>query len=190
MCIECSGIHRSLGVHISKVRSITLDAWDPDLLEVLKQIGNNRFNEFYEANSNQDIPKPKPSSSRDDKDNYIRAKYVGKLFVNKQAIDPHATTASLGQSLWDAVLNNDILTILKLLAMNVDVNWPHPQEKNRTALHVACEKDLAACVEYLMQNNARSNIADSDGHTPADLAHAAQAQRVLKLLERKDTFSK
>uniref|UniRef100_A0A8C7X0X0 Arf-GAP with coiled-coil, ANK repeat and PH domain-containing protein n=1 Tax=Oryzias sinensis TaxID=183150 RepID=A0A8C7X0X0_9TELE len=28
MCIECSGIHRSLGVHLSKVRSLTLDSWE------------------------------------------------------------------------------------------------------------------------------------------------------------------
>jgi len=34
LCIECSGIHRSLGTHLSKVRSITLDIWDTNLQKV------------------------------------------------------------------------------------------------------------------------------------------------------------
>ncbi|CAG8653164.1 11959_t:CDS:2, partial [Acaulospora morrowiae] len=51
LCIECSGIHRSLGTHISKIRSLTLDttSYTPDLIQLIKSIGNARSNAIWEA---------------------------------------------------------------------------------------------------------------------------------------------
>lgn len=48
--LECSGVHRSLGVHYSKVRSLTLDDWEPEILKVLAEVGNSVVNEVYEYN--------------------------------------------------------------------------------------------------------------------------------------------
>lgn len=51
LCIECSGIHRKKGVHISKVRSLTLDVkvWDEAVVGMMERIGNNAANEAWEA---------------------------------------------------------------------------------------------------------------------------------------------
>ncbi|XP_074499372.1 arf-GAP with coiled-coil, ANK repeat and PH domain-containing protein 3-like isoform X7 [Sebastes fasciatus] len=84
LCIECSGIHRSLGVHCSKVRSLTLDSWEPELLKLMCELGNSVINHIYEGSyQEQGLKKPLPSSSRQEKEAWIKSKYVEKKFLKK-----------------------------------------------------------------------------------------------------------
>ncbi|XP_050838693.1 arf-GAP with coiled-coil, ANK repeat and PH domain-containing protein 3 [Serinus canaria] len=84
LCIECSGIHRSLGVHCSKVRSLTLDSWEPELLKLMCELGNSTMNQIYEAQCEElGLKKPTAGSSRQDKEAWIKEKYVEKKFLKK-----------------------------------------------------------------------------------------------------------
>ncbi|XP_014639267.1 PREDICTED: arf-GAP with coiled-coil, ANK repeat and PH domain-containing protein 3 isoform X2 [Ceratotherium simum simum] len=84
LCIECSGIHRSLGVHCSKVRSLTLDSWEPELLKLMCELGNSTVNHIYEAQcEGLGSRKPTASSPRQDKEAWIKDKYVEKKFLRK-----------------------------------------------------------------------------------------------------------
>merc|ERR1712137_643196 len=76
ICLNCSGVHRSLGVHISKVRSLTLDHWDPELVMFMGLLGNDKVNEFLEYDSsNTSHTKPNSSSTTNERKKWIIAKY-------------------------------------------------------------------------------------------------------------------
>ncbi|KAL1922083.1 uncharacterized protein VTP21DRAFT_10725 [Calcarisporiella thermophila] len=104
LCIECSGIHRSLGTHLSKVRSLTLDTYQPELYEFLNELGNERSNEIWEALLRPAPPlekiglgirtpspaawspatprtKPTPDTLQDKKRQFILAKYVEREYA-------------------------------------------------------------------------------------------------------------
>ena len=83
LCIECSGIHRSLGTHVSKIRSLTLDhvSFTSDIVEIIMLIGNRISNQVWEARLDQ-TSKPSPSATREQRLKFITDKYVEREYVN------------------------------------------------------------------------------------------------------------
>ena len=48
MCLECSGAHRGMGVHISFVRSVTMDSWSDKQLKMMTHSSNDELSSFLE----------------------------------------------------------------------------------------------------------------------------------------------
>jgi len=87
VCIECSGIHRNLGSHISKVRSLSLDSWSSFNIKTLETIGNMKANLYWERNMLGGT-KPTAKSSREEKGKFIKSKYLLKAFCTFDYKDP------------------------------------------------------------------------------------------------------
>ncbi|ODQ51674.1 Arf GTPase activating protein, partial [Saitoella complicata NRRL Y-17804] len=47
LCMRCAGLHRKMGTHISKVKSISLDTWTPEQLNNMKELGNEKSNAIW-----------------------------------------------------------------------------------------------------------------------------------------------
>ncbi|KAL2259952.1 hypothetical protein VTK26DRAFT_6189 [Humicola hyalothermophila] len=76
ICIRCSGIHRGMGTHISRVKSVDLDAWTDEQLQSILNWGNARANKYWEAKlANGHVP------SEAKIENFIRTKYELKRWV-------------------------------------------------------------------------------------------------------------
>ena len=118
LCIECSGIHRSLGTHISKVRSLTLDinSFTTDVVELLLLVGNRVSNMVWEARLDRAL-KPSPQATREERLKFITAKYVERAYV-----EPLPAAKSADEALLAAVKKNDVQQVIHALALKANPN--------------------------------------------------------------------
>lgn len=85
LCIRCAGIHRNLGVHISRVKSVNLDSWTPEQVVSLQQMGNSKARAVYEGSLPDGFRRPQTDSALE---TFIRAKYEQKKYVAREWVQP------------------------------------------------------------------------------------------------------
>uniref|UniRef100_A0A453NM39 Arf-GAP domain-containing protein n=1 Tax=Aegilops tauschii subsp. strangulata TaxID=200361 RepID=A0A453NM39_AEGTS len=82
ICVKCSGVHRSVGTHISKVMSVTLDKWSDDEIDSMVEVGgNSQANAIYEAFLPEGYRKPHPDSAQEERQKFIKSKYELQEFL-------------------------------------------------------------------------------------------------------------
>ncbi|CAI9735277.1 arf-GAP with GTPase, ANK repeat and PH domain-containing protein 1 isoform X13 [Octopus vulgaris] len=179
ICIECSGIHRNLGTHLSRVRSLDLDEWPVEHIQVMTSIGNIIVNSVWEA-SLKGRSKPGVNASREDREKWIRAKYECKEFLPP----PPYVDIPLNQQLIDALVREDIRNIILLLghARAEDINAPYSKDDGRTALHIAAALGNVVFVQLLLWYNANVKVLDHEGRNALWYARGSGSPECVTLL--------
>ncbi|KAG7274753.1 hypothetical protein CRUP_006490, partial [Coryphaenoides rupestris] len=171
ICIACSGIHRNLGTHLSRVRSLDLDDWPVELSMVMTAVGNTMANSVWEG-AVEGYTKPGADSTREEKECWIRAKYDQKLFLTPAP----QSDVPLGQQLLRAVVEDDLRLVALLLAHGTreEVNETYGDGDGRTALHLSCAM-ANECSDVLLQHGCPNDAASVPATTTTTAAAAAAA---------------
>lgn len=184
MCAECCSIHRSLGRHISQVKSLRQGSWTPSVLNFINQLNNHGANSVWEHTLLDSVApknlkrKPTPKDALHPvKSDFIRAKHVNLAYALKPTIQSVAddgtvnTEIELSKQLHASVRSSNLETSLRLLVQGADPNYFH-EEKGSTCLHVAVKSGQLLQIELLIVYGAIITITDASGNTALDIANA------------------
>ncbi|XP_051961683.1 arf-GAP with GTPase, ANK repeat and PH domain-containing protein 2 isoform X2 [Xyrauchen texanus] len=183
ICIECSGIHRNLGTHLSRVRSLDLDDWPSELTKVLTAIGNHMANSIWET-CTQGCQKLTPEATREQRESWIRAKYEQRAFVSP--LPAQCTEDSMSTWLLRAVIDRDLPRLLLLLAHSnkevINIPPDGAAQQHHSALHAACQLGDVVMTQLLVWYGSDVKSKDPQGRTALTLARQAGSKECAEIL--------
>ncbi|XP_053499120.1 arf-GAP with GTPase, ANK repeat and PH domain-containing protein 2 isoform X4 [Ictalurus furcatus] len=182
ICIECSGIHRNLGTHLSRVRSLDLDDWPSELTKVLMAIGNPMANSIWEK-CTQGRQKPTPEATREQRESWIRAKYEQKVFVAPLPTQDESPGEVTSSQLLSAVTNKDLPRLLLLLAHSTKEQLNVPLQ-SQSPLHAACQFGDVVMTQLLVWYGSDVKAKNPQGQTALTLAQQAGSQECVDILRQ------
>lgn len=124
ICLFLLGVHGLLTSDFLRLQSITTTSCDPDLIDLLRDYGNEYANKLLE-NTCLGILKPNSTSTKVEREQYIKKKYVDKAFLQPLCINnkTNFTQDQLNEILYENVETSDCGKTLHLLMLGANPNY-------------------------------------------------------------------
>ena len=185
LCMDCSGIHRSLGVQISKIKSLELDNIDSEYIDLLYLIRPNDLNKIFEEKLNQIEKKPRYNSLREEKEKFIINKYKEKKYIN---IPNEKNENDIIKNIFDNIKINNLLNVFRLIKFNkIDINKIYSYEGEEYGfIHYSTKLGFLFHIELFHIFGGNINLKDKKGLKPIDYVSFGEQQKIYDYLKSRE----
>ncbi|KAF0296430.1 ARF GTPase-activating protein GIT2 [Amphibalanus amphitrite] len=190
ICDDCCSVHRSLGRHISQVKSLRRGFWNAQQLKMVQNLADSSANNIWEHSlldpSHGKLGRRKPAPTdpvHPNKAKFIRDKHQMLAFVYRPGKDDRQLAeGDTSLQLHSSCRTPNTETSLRLLSLGANPNYWHP-ERGTGPLHVAARAGQALQAELLMVYGADPSRPDRAGLTPIQHAREAGHSELCRRLE-------